>query len=1027
MADETEEKKILKKIVALSEEFLQSTVLELNYQKITDDILDISGAKFAAFNLFDDDGGKFRTVAFSVPGRVLKKVYSLLGFKLLGKKWDPDPVRAEKIKDHAITHFTALSELSGEIIPKPLVSLLEKMFDIGEVVLVKILRENVMIGDFTLMMPGNLSFNNDSYVEIYSRQLGLLITRSRSEAKLVENESKFRSVFTAVGDPLFLIDQETGAILDVNDAAVSLYGYSREELLNLKADNVSAEPNKTKKALDEPNNLIPLRYHKKKDGTVFPVEITSSQFKLKDRNIVSASIRDITERKKVEDALQKSNIKYRQLFDNMTTGFALHEVIYDNKGNPVDYRFLEVNSAFEKLTGLKASLLIGKTVKNVIPETEQYWIDTYSAVAKTGKSISFENYAVGLKKWYESWVFSPAENQFATIFSDITERKNAEDALKKSEERLRETLSATPFPVALVDLNDETIHYWSKSAIELFGHAQPVTSSEWYQLAYPDPDYRREVLNRWKPFLEKARLTGKSINTGEYRITRGDGSVRICEIYATYLEDMFIVTFNDITERKTAEDELRESEEKYRLLTENASDVIWVLNLTNSKFSYISPSIFNLRGLTPEEAMSESLGDSMTPESLLAINKIISKNIEDFIKDSNNNNYYEIEIQQPCKNGDIIWVEVSIRVRYNIEGQIEVVGVSRNVTNRKQVENEILHLSFHDHLTNLYNRRFFEEEIKRLDTERQLPLSFIMGDLNGLKIINDVFGHAQGDNLLKETAKILKKICRSDDILARWGGDEFVILLPKTSLADSEEIAQRIKKGCIKTTSLKIPLTLAIGVAAKTETKQDMKSILVDAESNMYKNKLIEKESLTSSVIFALEQTLYEKSNETKEHTDRIHDLAINLGKAVKLPSSQLDELALLATLHDIGKVAIPETILLKNGKLTEKELKIIKRHPEIGFNIASSSPQIAHIAKSILSCHENWDGSGYPMGLSGQSIPFVSRIILIVDAYDVMTNKRAYKKAMSKVEAIEELGRCSGTQFDPVLVEKFMEIVSEN
>ena len=901
IAHGAEEKKILKKIVELSEEFLQSTVLELNYQKITDDILDISGAKFAAFNLFDEDGSKFRTVAFSAPGRVLKKVYSLLGFKLLGKKWDPDPVRAEKIKDHAITHFTSLGDLSGEIIPKPLVSLLEKMFDIGEVVLVKILRENVMIGDFTLMMPDSLNFNNDSYIEIYSRQLGLLITRSRSEAKLVDNETKFRSVFAAVSDPLFLIDQKTGAILDVNDAAVSLYGYSREELLNLNADNVSAEPDKTRKALDEPSYLIPLRYHKKKDGTVFPVEITSSLFKLKDRNIISASMRDITERKK------------------------------------------------------------------------------------------------------------------------------AEDALKKSEGRLRETLSATPFPVALVDLNDETIYYWSKSAIELFGHAQPVKTSEWYQIAYPDPGYRREVINMWKPFLEKAKLTGKATNTGEYRITCGDGSVRICEIYATFMEDMLIVTFNDITERKTAEDELRESEEKYRLLTENASDVIWVLNLTNSKFTYISPSIFNLRGLTPEEAMSESLCDSMTPESLLTINKIISKNIEDFIKDSNNNNYYEIEIQQPCKNGDIIWVEVSIRVRYNIEGQIEVVGVSRNVTNRKQVENEILHMSFHDHLTNLYNRRFFEEEIKRLDTERQLPLSIIMGDLNGLKIINDVFGHVQGDNLLKETAKILKKICRSDDILARWGGDEFVILLPKTSLADSEEIAQRIKKGCIKTTSLKIPLTLAIGVAAKTETKQDMKSILLDAESNMYKNKLIEKESLSSSVIFALEQTLYEKSNETKEHTDRIHDLAINLGKAVKLASSELDELALLATLHDIGKVAIPETILLKDGKLTEEELMVIKRHPEIGFNIASSSPQIAHIAKSILSCHENWDGSGYPMGLSGQAIPFVSRIILIVDAYDVMTNKRAYKKAMSKDEAMEELERCAGTQFDPVLVEKFMEIVAKN
>jgi HD-GYP domain-containing protein (c-di-GMP phosphodiesterase class II) len=194
----------------------------------------------------------------------------------------------------------------------------------------------------------------------------------------------------------------------------------------------------------------------------------------------------------------------------------------------------------------------------------------------------------------------------------------------------------------------------------------------------------------------------------------------------------------------------------------------------------------------------------------------------------------------------------------------------------------------------------------------------------------------------------------------------------------------------------------------------------------MYKNKLIEKESSKSSIIFALEQALYEKSIETKEHTDRIHEFAINLGKSIKLPSSQSDELSLLASLHDIGKVAIPEALLLKKGKLTEKEWTLIKRHPEIGSNIAQSSPQISHIAKSILSCHENWDGSGYPMGLKGQEIPILSRIILIVDAYDVMTSGRTYKPAMSKEDAIVELKRCAGTQFDPELVDKAIEILSK-
>jgi diguanylate cyclase (GGDEF)-like protein/PAS domain S-box-containing protein len=763
---DSEDKKVLELIVAASEEFLQSTGSKLNYQKITDDILYISGAKYAGFDLYDEDGTKFTTVALSAPEGIIKKAYSLLGFRLLGKRWDHDFVRAEKIKLSTITHFSSLHELTGDVISGPLVYLLEQAFNIGEVILVKILKENTMVGSFTLIMPKSVRFKNDEYVEIYTRQAGLLIERSRSEARLVESEKQLRSVFAAVSDPIFLLDKKTGDILDVNDAACSLYGYSRDEILQLKNTDMSAEPDETRKALEKSLTLIPVRYHKKKDGTVFPAEITASLFELNGSKVSAVSIRDITERKK------------------------------------------------------------------------------------------------------------------------------AEVVLKKSEARLHAILNSTPFPVALVDINDDTIDYWSRSARDLFGHVGN-TTKEWYELAYPDPEYRREVIKRWKPFLEKARLSGKAVNTGEYNVTCRNGSVRICELYATFLADTLVVTFNDITGRKKA-------------------------------------------------------------------------------------------------------------------------------------EQEILDISFHDQLTGLYNRRFFEEELKRLDTKRQFPLSIIMGDLNGLKLINDVFGHLEGDRLLKKSAEILKKASRSDDILARWGGDEFIILLPKTSTADTEEIVQRIKNECKKTNSQKIPMSLSIGAAQKETTAQDMKAVVMDAENNMYRNKLIEKHSITSSIVFALDRALYEKSSETKAHTDRICKLALKLGDSIKLHASQLDELSLLASLHDIGKVAIPEKILLKKGALTEKEWLVIKRHPEIGFNIAQSSPQIAHIAKPILYCHENFDGSGYPLGLKRESIPVISRIILIVDAYDVMTTGRTYKLPVSKDDAIKELRKCAGSLFDPALVDKFIEILSE-
>jgi diguanylate cyclase (GGDEF)-like protein/PAS domain S-box-containing protein len=470
-------------------------------------------------------------------------------------------------------------------------------------------------------------------------------------------------------------------------------------------------------------------------------------------------------------------------------------------------------------------------------------------------------------------------------------------------------------------------------------------------------------------------------------------------------------------QRDIVAEELNESEEKYRTLVENANDAILVLQ--DGVFIFANKKAYEFLGLQIGKLEGKSFIDFVWPEDREMIASNYTKRFNgELVGDKYDFRIFGI-------NGNPIWVSMSVAlIRY--KGKLASLIIGTDITERKKSESEIINLSYHDKLTEIYNRRFIEEEIKRVDTGRQLPLSIIMGDLNNLKISNDTFGHIAGDAILKEAAIMLKKICRSDDILARWGGDEFVILLPKTSNTDSEEIVARIKNECTKLVINNIPLGLAIGIATKTDESQDINKIIIEAEGNMYKNKLVEKESSASSIIFALEQALFEKSNETMEHAVRIKDNALKLGKSVNLHASQLDELSLLASLHDIGKVAIPENILLKEGKPTEKEWLAIKRHPEIGFNIAAASPQIVHVARFILACHENWDGSGYPKKLKGEIIPIVSRIIFICDAYDVMTNIRTYKKAMNKNEAIEELKRCSGTQFDPLLVENFIKIISE-
>jgi len=351
-----------------------------------------------------------------------------------------------------------------------------------------------------------------------------------------------------------------------------------------------------------------------------------------------------------------------------------------------------------------------------------------------------------------------------------------------------------------------------------------------------------------------------------------------------------------------------------------------------------------------------------------------------------------------------------------------ILGIARDITERKKSEEKIEYLSFHDSLTGLYNRAYFDEELKRLNIERGLPLSIIIGDINGLKLINDAFGHSEGDLVLCEISKILKNCLRKGDILARWGGDEFSILLPKTNKISVDEIMKRIKKECDKSHIKKIPLSISLGTATKEKPRQDMTVILKEAEDNMYKQKLLESKSFSNSIILSLKKTLLEKSKETEEHAKLLKKLSIELGRAINLPQNKLDELALLSDLHDIGKITVPDEILLKKDKLTKSEWEIIKRHPEIGHNIIESSVQLAHIAEAILSHHENWDGSGYPQGLHEEEIPIISRIIAIVDAYDAMRYGRVYKSPISEKEIILELERNSETQFDPIITRIFID-----
>jgi diguanylate cyclase (GGDEF)-like protein len=347
-----------------------------------------------------------------------------------------------------------------------------------------------------------------------------------------------------------------------------------------------------------------------------------------------------------------------------------------------------------------------------------------------------------------------------------------------------------------------------------------------------------------------------------------------------------------------------------------------------------------------------------------------------------------------------------------------------NITAVIEKENQLYYQSYHDRLTGIYNRLYFEEELDRLNTKRQYPISIIIGDINGLKLINDAYGHDKGDEVLKKIAMIFKSSLRHEDILSRWGGDEFAIILPKTEQEDALKIIERIKEKCAILSSASMPLNISMGFAVKKNSRSKIHSIVKESEDMMNEYKLLENDSARHSIILSLKNALEERDYETEEHAMRIANLSMSLGKKLNLKYNELNELRLVAILHDIGKISISDTIILKPGKLTPEEWEIIKKHPEAGYRLAKSSRDLEQIANGILYHHERWDGSGYPKGLKGKKIPVFSRIVSIADAFDAMTNDRPYRKAMSIEEAIEEIRREAGSQFDPSLAKEFIEVL---
>jgi len=473
---------------------------------------------------------------------------------------------------------------------------------------------------------------------------------------------------------------------------------------------------------------------------------------------------------------------------------------------------------------------------------------------------------------------------------------------------------------------------------------------------------------------------------------------------------------------ETEQSKLRCSEEKLFATLYSVGDGVIAVD-RNYKIEFLNPIAERLTGWSGSEAIGQPM-------------EIVFNIINEYTREKTENPVEKVFDQSKIielanhtvlisKDGTEKAIEDTAAPIRDKSGEIAgCVLVFRDSSEKREKQRRIEYLGYHDQLTDLYNRRFFDEELVRLDKKRNLPISIIYADLNGLKTMNDAFGHINGDKLIAIVANVLKTECRADDIIARVGGDEFVILLPNTDYILAEKLARRLKEKIKRKKIMNVPISVSFGCDTKTDKDQPVRDILKSAENIMYKRKTLENNSKKNLVIKSILNTLIVKSPREGYHSKRVGILCESIGKAYNLDDYEIIELKTAGELHDIGKIAVDEVILNKAGALTKSEWAHVVSHPEIGYRLLSNTHEFFNLAEYVLGHHEKWDGTGYPKALKGEAINWKSRVLAVADAYDAMTSERAYRGAMKEEDAVAELRKNAGTHFDPDIVKVFIEKV---
>lgn len=834
--------------------------------------------------------------------------------------------------------------------------------------------------------------------------------RRQIEQDLQESEQQYRQLVESAHEMIVSLSPE-GRITFVNQAWLAAMGYNWDQNRDLPfCDTVDADSRQvchqaflrvmtgvtwhnlevTFVAADgreivAEGNLTPQYHHGKVKGAL-------------------GVFRDITQKKAIEDLLRRSENHYRMLIKNVSDMI----LVLDADGT-IRYQSPSVDA----ITGFRFQENKGRPVFDYVHPDDQPAAEkafkTY--LKQPGPAPALE---MRIKSKQGSWIFvealannlldDPAISGIVLNARDITSRHRMEQTIRESEEKHRRLLNSIQSPVLALK-KDLSIYYCNQAYSDFVG--RPVPELEGRKLAELFPNFAKT--QSYAAYL-------KAIETGQDQTSEGliRGQYLRARVYS--MDWGVLAISEDVTAQQAAVESVKYSEERFRLLADSAADAIISIN-QQDKIIFWNKAAEKIFGYTAAQALGLD-SDLLIPERFRNPNKQTFRQLIEKVPAGSRAETNSLKgLHQSGREIPMEWAISTVTVG----GQKIHTAIIRDITERVNNEEQLLFLSFHDALTGLYNRAYFEEEMQRLSKARLDTVGLLISDVDGLKLVNDTMGHKTGDGLLVVIAGIITDACRQGDVVARIGGDEFAAILPNCTVEAIEQVCARIREvtAAYNSQNPELPLSISLGWVVRPVKDLDANRLFHTADDEMYREKVKNHDLMVKNFI----QALQKKNLISEEQIGRMGDLMKDLAKAAGLKGNSIPEMELLARYHDIGNVLVADKILLKAGQLDRTEEEEMKRHCEIGYHIVLATPHLMPQAEWILKHHERWDGQGYPQGLKGEEIPLESRIVALAAAYTAMRQDRPHAKAMTHQQAVDEIKKESGKQFDPDLVDRFLKL----